>query len=90
MLFLSWLVMGVFAGWLAGRVLRAGEYGMVGDVFIGILGGCFGGWFAQSVMKITAGMNVISIQSTLVAFLGAVIFLVVMRVVASGRRSILR
>jgi uncharacterized membrane protein YeaQ/YmgE (transglycosylase-associated protein family) len=88
--FLSWIVVGLIAGWLAGRVLRAGGYGLVGDIIIGILGGLLGGWLAQNVLKIGTGVSGINIGSILVAFIGAVILLVLLRLVVGRSRSILR
>jgi uncharacterized membrane protein YeaQ/YmgE (transglycosylase-associated protein family) len=33
------MFMGLLAGWLAGRVMRAGPFGVVGDLVLGVLGG---------------------------------------------------
>ena len=35
---LSWLVVGLIAGFLASRVMRGGGYGLVGDIIVGIVG----------------------------------------------------
>jgi uncharacterized membrane protein YeaQ/YmgE (transglycosylase-associated protein family) len=83
--FLSWI-----AGWLAGQVMRGGGYGLIGDIIVGVVGGLLGGWIATSVLKIGAEVNGINLESVLVAFLGAIVLLVLMRVFGGGRRSILR
>jgi len=41
---LYWIVVGLIAGWLAGKVMRGGGYGVVIDIVLGILGGIVGGW----------------------------------------------
>ncbi len=37
---LSWILVGLIAGWLAGVVMRGG-YGVVGDIIVGALAGGF-------------------------------------------------
>ncbi|MGD0003430.1 MAG: GlsB/YeaQ/YmgE family stress response membrane protein [Anaerolineaceae bacterium] len=85
---LSWIVVGLIAGWLAGMVMRGGGYGLIGDIIVGVVGGLLGGWIATSLLHIGAGMNGINLESILVAFVGAVILLVVLRLLNAGRRSI--
>lgn len=86
---LSWIVVGLIAGWLAGQVMKGGGYGVIGDIVVGVIGGLLGGWIASSVFHLGAGVNGINLQSILVAFLGAVVLLVLVRMLG-GRRSILR
>jgi len=38
-----WIVGGLIAGWLAGKVMRGGGYGALVDIILGILGGVRGG-----------------------------------------------
>ena len=87
---LSWIVVGLIAGWLAGKVLRSGGYGLIGDIVVGVLGGFIGGWLATNVLKIGAEVNGINVESILVALGGAILLLVLLRVLGGGRRSILR
>ena len=87
---LSWIVVGLIAGWLAGHVMRGGGYGLIGDIIVGVVGGLLGGWLATSVLHIGADVNGINLESILVAFVGAVILLVLMRLLRGGRRSIMR
>jgi uncharacterized membrane protein YeaQ/YmgE (transglycosylase-associated protein family) len=87
---LSWIVVGLIAGWLAGQVMKGGGYGLIGDVIVGVVGGLLGGWLATSVLHIGADVNGINLESILVAFVGAVILLVLMRLLRGGRRSIMR
>ena len=37
--FLYWIVVGLIAGWLAGKVMKGGGYGVLVDNILGILGG---------------------------------------------------
>ena len=82
---LSWIVVGLIAGWLAGQFMKGGGYGLIGDIVVGVVGGLLGGWIASSLLHIGAGVNGINLESILVAFLGAVVLLVLMRVLGGGR-----
>lgn len=82
---LSWIVVGLIAGWLAGMVMKGGGYGLIGDIIVGVIGGLLGGWIATNFLHIGATMTGINIQSIVVAFVGAVILLILLRLVG-GRR----
>ena len=87
---LSWIVVGLIAGWLAGLVMKGGGYGLVGDIVIGVVGGLLGGWLATSVLHIGADVNGINLESIAVAFCGAMVLLIVVRLLGGGRQRILR
>ena len=87
---LSWIVVGLIAGWLAGQVMRGGGYGLIGDIIVGVVGGLLGGWIGTTLLHINAGVSGINLELILVAFVGAVVLLVLLRVLGGGRRSILR
>ena len=87
---LSWIVVGLIAGWLAGMVMRGGGYGLVGDIIVGIVGGLLGGWIATSLLHIGADVNGINLESILVAFVGAVVLIFILRLLGGGRRQITR
>ena len=82
---LSWIVVGLIAGWLAGLVVKGGGYGCVGDIVVGIVGGLLGGWLASYFLHMGDPVTGINVQSIIVAFIGAVIFVVVLRLI-TGRR----
>jgi len=84
---LSWIVVGLIAGFLAGQVMRGGGYGLVGDIIVGVLGGLLGGWIGTSLLHIDAGVTGINLESILVAFAGAVLLIIVLRMIG-GRRSL--
>ncbi len=71
------LLIGLIAGWLAGRVMRGGGYGVVGDMIIGVVGALIGGWLFSS-LGISAGGGLIG--AIIVAFIGAVILIALLRV----------
>jgi uncharacterized membrane protein YeaQ/YmgE (transglycosylase-associated protein family) len=82
---LSWIVVGLIAGWLAGMVMKGGGYGLIGDIIVGVIGGLLGGWIATTFLHISAGMSGINLTSILIAFLGAVLLLFLLRLLAARR-----
>jgi uncharacterized membrane protein YeaQ/YmgE (transglycosylase-associated protein family) len=79
-----WIIVGIVAGALAKRVVPGeGPGGTVGDLITGVIGALAGGWLFQTFLGYSySGW----IGSTLVAFLGAVVVLLVLRL-ATGRRT---
>jgi uncharacterized membrane protein YeaQ/YmgE (transglycosylase-associated protein family) len=41
---LGWLVIGLLAGWLAGKLARGRGFGCLGDIVLGLIGSVIGGW----------------------------------------------
>jgi uncharacterized membrane protein YeaQ/YmgE (transglycosylase-associated protein family) len=73
---LIWLaVVGLIAGWAAGKIMKGGGYGVVMDIVLGILGAVVGGWLL-GVLGIHAGGF---IGTILVAILGAVVLIWITR-----------
>ena len=85
---LSWIVVGLIAGWLAGMVMKGGGFGLIGDIIVGVIGALLGGWIANKFLHIGAGMSGINLESILIAFGGAVVLLFVLRLLAG--RSVFR
>jgi uncharacterized membrane protein YeaQ/YmgE (transglycosylase-associated protein family) len=84
---LSWIVVGLIAGWLAGMVMKGGGYGLIGDIIVGVIGGLLGGWIATTFLHIGTGMSGINLESIAVAFVGAVLLLFLLRMLGGRRVS---
>ena len=50
---LTWIVVGLLAGWLASQVMRSGRYGRVGTIIVGAVGAVIGGFLAGSFLNIS-------------------------------------
>ena len=73
-----WIVVGLIAGWLAGKVMKGGGFGVLMDIVIGMVGAVIGGWvFGLLGIYSNGGL----IGSVLVAFVGAVILLWLVRII---------
>jgi uncharacterized membrane protein YeaQ/YmgE (transglycosylase-associated protein family) len=79
---IAWIIVGLIAGWLTGMVMKGGGYGIVGDLIVGLIFALIGGFIVGLFIHGSVGL----IGSIIVAFIGAVILVVVLRSV-SGSRS---
>lgn len=82
---LTWLIVGLIAGVLASIVVGGG-FGLIGDIVIGIVGAFVGGWiFRQLGVSSPFG----GLAGTIfTAFIGAIVLLVLLRLVSRGRRRL--
>lgn len=81
---IAWLVVGLIAGWLAGRFMKGGGYGVIGDIVLGILGAFFGGFIFSLVLP---GSSVGFVGSIVVALIGAVILIAIVRALKRTRTA---
>ena len=44
MFFLWYLLIGLFAGWIANLIVRGGGSGLIINLIVGLVGGLLGGW----------------------------------------------
>ena len=76
-MWLIWVVLvGLIAGWAAGRIMRGSGYGPLMDIVLGILGGVIGGWILRLLGFYTTGGM---LPSILVAIFGAVVLIAFVR-----------
>lgn len=76
---LSWIVVGAIAGWLSGMIMKGRGFGLLGNIIVGIAGGLLGGWLAGVLFKTADAVNGINIESIVVAFLGAIVLILIAR-----------
>jgi uncharacterized membrane protein YeaQ/YmgE (transglycosylase-associated protein family) len=75
------LVVGIFAGWLAGRVMAGGGFGLIGDLIVGLIGAFIGDWLLPR-LGIHLGVGIVALIIN--AFIGAVVLLLILRLVGGG------
>jgi uncharacterized membrane protein YeaQ/YmgE (transglycosylase-associated protein family) len=75
------LFVGIIAGWLAGRVMEGGGFGLIGDLIVGLIGAFIGDWLLPQ-LGIHLGTGMLSL--ILNAFIGAVVLLLILRLVGGG------
>jgi uncharacterized membrane protein YeaQ/YmgE (transglycosylase-associated protein family) len=73
------IIVGIIAGWLAGKIVEGGGFGIIGDLVVGIIGAFIGDWLLTR-LNFHLGSGFVSL--ILNATIGAVVLLVLIRVVA--------
>ncbi len=65
------LIIGIVAGWLAGKIMRGGGFGLLGDLVVGVIGALLGGFLFGLLGLSVNGL----IGSLVTATVGAVVLL---------------
>jgi uncharacterized membrane protein YeaQ/YmgE (transglycosylase-associated protein family) len=74
--YLVWfLLVGMVAGWLAGKITKGSGYGVLGDIVIGVIGAFVGGFLFRLVGIVAYGL----LGSLIVATIGAVVMVYIVR-----------
>ena len=71
------LIVGLMAGWLAGKIMKGKGYGLVGDLVVGVLGAIVGSWLFGVLGLGAYGL----LGSIIVALIGALLLLFLVRLV---------
>jgi uncharacterized membrane protein YeaQ/YmgE (transglycosylase-associated protein family) len=79
---IAWLLLGLIAGWLAGKLARGRGFGCITDIILGLVGSFIGGWVFTKLGIFGGGF----LFSLAAATLGAVI-LVAIAHLFSGRSN---
>lgn len=72
-----WAVVGLIAGWAAGKIMKGGGYGTVMDIILGIVGAVVGGWLLGFFGIHAGGL----IGTIIVAIIGAVFLIWISRMI---------
>jgi uncharacterized membrane protein YeaQ/YmgE (transglycosylase-associated protein family) len=75
------LFVGIVSGWLAGRVTEGGGFGLIGDLLVGLVGAFIGDWLLPR-LGVHLGVGIVAL--ILNAFIGAVVLLLVLRLLNGG------
>lgn len=76
---LTWIIVGLIAGWIAGLVMKGSGYGVIGDIILGIIGALVGGFLAAALFNVRNPINGFNIETFIVAILGAIIVVAIVR-----------
>ena len=77
MYFIWYIVIGILAGFIAGKIMRGGGFGVIINLIVGIIGGLLGGWVFGLLGIATTGMVVLLLRlSELFCYCGLCLCLV--------------
>ena len=84
MSFLWFIIIGIVDGYVAGKIMRGGGFGLIVNLVVGIIGGVLGGWlFSLLGIYSTGGI----IGSLVVATIGAIVLLWIVSLFSGRRHS---
>lgn len=79
---IGWIIIGLLAGWLAGKLARGRGYGCITDIILGLIGSLLGGWIFTK-LEIFGGGFLYSLAS---ATVGAVILVSIVHLFSGGNK----
>ena len=83
---LIWALVGFVAGFLASHIALGHGLGLLGDIVVGIIGAFIGGFVLLGVLHISVGVaGHPLITQMLMAFIGAALLLILVRLLGGGR-----
>jgi uncharacterized membrane protein YeaQ/YmgE (transglycosylase-associated protein family) len=63
-----WIIVGLIAGWAAGKIMKGGGYGVAMDIVLGVVGAVVGGWLMGMIGIYAGGF----LGTIVIAIIGAV------------------
>ncbi|MEJ0072079.1 MAG: GlsB/YeaQ/YmgE family stress response membrane protein [Pseudomonadota bacterium] len=75
------ILVGIVAGWLAGKIVDGGGFGLIGDLIVGVIGAFIGDWLLPR-LSIHLGVGIVALVIN--ATLGAILLLLILRVFSRG------
>ncbi len=85
--FFAWIIIGVIAGWLTGKIMKGSGFGFIVDMIVGIVGAMVGGFLSFHL-----GLGGVRehglIASILIATVGAVLLTFLLRLISGDRNAL--
>ena len=79
---IGWLVLGLLAGWLAGKISRGRGFGCITDIVLGLIAGVLGGWLFTRLGIVSHADSFL--YSLAAATVGAIIIVAIAHLFSSG------
>lgn len=83
MFFIWYIIIGILAGFIAGKIMRGGGFGLLVNLLVGIVGGVLGGWVFGLLGITTTGL----IGSLFTSVIGSIVLLWVLSLFRSPRKA---
>ena len=85
---IAWIIIGVIAGWLTGKLMKGSGFGFLMDMVVGVVGALIGGFISSHLGLGGIGQHGL-IMSIVIAVIGAVILTWIVRLGTGGRKAYL-
>jgi uncharacterized membrane protein YeaQ/YmgE (transglycosylase-associated protein family) len=83
---IAWIIIGVVAGWITGKLMKGSGFGAIMDMVIGLVGALIGGFLSSHLGFGGVGEHGL-IMSIVIAVVGAVILTLVVRLISGNRTA---
>lgn len=83
---IAWIIIGVIAGWLTGKLMKGSGFGFFMDMVVGLVGALVGGFLASHLGFGGESQHGL-IMSIIIATIGAVILTVILRLITGNRSA---
>jgi uncharacterized membrane protein YeaQ/YmgE (transglycosylase-associated protein family) len=83
---IAWIIIGVLAGWLTGKLMKGSGFGFFMDMIVGLVGALVGGFISSHLGFGGVGEHGLII-SIVIAVIGAVILTVLLRLITGNRSA---
>jgi uncharacterized membrane protein YeaQ/YmgE (transglycosylase-associated protein family) len=81
---ISWIILGLIAGFIGSKIVNKTGEGLILDIILGVVGAVLGGYLFN--LFGAQGVTGLNLWSLLVAVIGAVVVLMIYRMVTGGGR----
>ncbi|MDQ2835345.1 MAG: GlsB/YeaQ/YmgE family stress response membrane protein [Acidobacteriota bacterium] len=82
MFIIWWIIVGLIAGFITGKLMKGSGYGTIGDIVIGIIGAIVGGFIMRALGYTGQGGMIYTI---IVAIVGAVLLTLLLRLLTGNK-----
>lgn len=83
---IAWIIIGVIAGWLTGKIMKGSGFGFFMDMIVGLVGALIGGFVSSRLGFGGVGEHGLVI-SIVIAVIGAVILTIILRLITGNRQA---
>jgi len=80
--FIWFIIIGIAAGWIAGKIMKGGGFGVLGDLIVGVIGALLGGFLFSLLGIMAIGL----IGNLVMATVGAIILIAAVRAINRGSK----
>ena len=81
---ISWIILGLIAGFIGSKIVNKTGEGLILDIVLGVVGAVIGGYLFN--LFAAQGVTGLNLWSLLVAVIGAIVVLMVYRLIVGGGR----
>lgn len=82
--FIWFLIIGLIAGWAAGKIMQGSSFGIGGNVIVGVVGAFIGGFLLDLIGFTTYGL----VGSLVMSIIGAIVLLFIINMVSHGEARV--